>query len=99
MKNKYFYNKEIRDKLNFIIQKGYCNRTFFRAKKAFYEIKDLLDENDVKIITKDMLKIDPDYPDNFGPTGAGKYDWYIFSERLKEMIDRTEKENEINRCR
>jgi len=95
MRRKYFYNDEIRNKLNFIAQKGYCSRTFHRAQKVFNEIKDLLDENDVKIISHDMLEINPDYPDNFGPTGNGKYYWYTFSEHLKEIMNR-EKENEIN---
>ena len=49
--------------LDFILNKGFCKRTIYRAWKEFKKIKPYLAEEDSELIYRCMLYVDPDYPD------------------------------------
>lgn len=55
--------KDLIRSLNLILNKGFCTRTIYRAKREFNKIKPYLTENDGQLIYKWMLELDPDYPD------------------------------------
>ena len=56
--------KDLLKSLEFILNKGFCERTIHRAWTEFDKIKQYLAEEDSKLIYQWMLEMDPDYPDH-----------------------------------
>ena len=77
-------NKELVKSLEFIRNKAFCTRTFYRAEKEFNRIKEFLTPEESKTLFEALLWVDPEYPDSFTPIRKNDYEY--LADTIKSII-------------
>lgn len=84
MRNKHI--SELTTKLKLIESSAYCHRKIYKAWKVFDEIKILLNPADAQTLYRDLLELDPEYPDYIATKEVRARNSEILSEDIKRII-------------